>query len=72
MQCVICHHFKLSILQMHFSCCRFCLVYTKQKSDGHCLRRKQQHDTIHSSRNLKTAFCTAWHSCQMHLRTYSY
>ena len=61
---VNCCHFKLMILLMYFICFRFCLLCSKLDSVEQCLWRKQHHDAIHSSRNLKTACCAAWHSCQ--------
>ena len=47
---------------MCFLCFRFCLLCSKLKSVGHYLWGKQNHDAIHSSRNLETACCTVWQS----------
>ena len=49
------HHFEVLILCMCFVCFRSCLLCSKLESAGHCLWGKQNHDAIHSSRNLKTA-----------------
>ena len=57
---------KLLISCMLFIHFRFCLLCIKLESVRHCLWGKQHHDTIHFSRNLETACCTAYHSPLKH------
>ena len=70
------HHFRLLISRMCVVCFRFCLLCSKLESVEHCLCGKQNHDAVHSSRNLETACCTPWHLSEavvvLYLRPFSH